>query len=59
MCEHFKQTNIIPGGFSEKIFLSEEHLKNVAYIVPENLSDDEISFYEAASQNGRKLWPSR
>ena len=46
MCEHFKQTNIIPGGFSEKIFLSEEHLKNVAYIVPENLSDDEISFYE-------------
>ena len=46
MCEHFKKTNIIPGGFSEYIFVSEEHLKNVAYIVPENLTDEEISFYE-------------
>lgn len=46
MCEHFKETNIIPGGFSEKVYLSEEHLKNVAYKVPENISDEEISFYE-------------
>ena len=46
MCSHFKNTNIQPGGFSEKIFLSEEHLKNVAYLVPQNLSDEEISFYE-------------
>lgn len=46
MCEHFKKTNIFPGGFSEKVFVSEEHLKNVARIVPENLSDEEISFYE-------------
>ena len=46
MCEHFKKTNIIPGGFSEKVFVSEEHLKNVAYHVPENMSEDEISFYE-------------
>jgi L-iditol 2-dehydrogenase len=46
MCEHFKETNILPGGFSEKVYLSEEHLKNVAYRVPENLSDEEISFYE-------------
>lgn len=46
MCEHFKETNILPGGFSEKVYLSEEHLKNVAYKVPENLSDEEISFYE-------------
>lgn len=46
MCSHFKDTNIIPGGFSEKVFLSEEHLKNVAYIVPKSLSDEEISFYE-------------
>lgn len=46
MCHHFKETNIIPGGFSERVFVSEEHLKNVAYIVPKDISDDEISFYE-------------
>ena len=46
MCEHFKSTNIFPGGFSEYIYLSEEHLKNVAYKVPENMSYEEISFYE-------------
>ena len=46
MCEHFKETNILPGGFSEKVYLSEEHLKNVAHKVPSNLSDEEISFYE-------------
>lgn len=46
MCEHFKQTNILPGGFSEKVYLSEEHLKNVAYKVPNNISNEEISFYE-------------
>lgn len=46
MCEHFKETNIIPGGFSEYIYLSEEHLKNVATKIPENLSEVEASFYE-------------
>ena len=46
MCEHFKETNIIPGGFSEKVYLSEEHLKNVAHRVPVEISDEEISFYE-------------
>lgn len=46
MCEHFKLTNIIPGGFSEYIYLSEEHLKNVAYKIPEGLNEVEASFYE-------------
>ena len=46
MCSHFKETNILPGGFSEKVFLSEEHLKNVAYRVPQGISDEDISFYE-------------
>jgi len=46
MCKHFKDTNIIPGGFSEKIFLSEEHLNNVAHKVPKEISNEEISFYE-------------
>ncbi len=46
MCRHFKQTNIIPGGFSEYVYLSEEHLQNVAHKVPTNMTDEEISFYE-------------
>ena len=46
MCRHFKQTNIIPGGFSELVYVSEEHLQNVAYLKPENLSCEEASFYE-------------
>ena len=46
MCEHFKSTNIIPGGFSEYVYLSEEHLQNVAYLKPKNLSNIEASFYE-------------
>lgn len=46
MCEHFKKTNIEPGGFSEYIYLSEEHLQNVAQKIPENLSEVEASFYE-------------
>lgn len=46
MCEHFKLTNIIPGGFSEYIYLSEEHLQNVAYKIPVSLSEVEASFYE-------------
>lgn len=46
MCEHFKSTNIRPGGFSKLVYLSEEHLKNVAHIVPNNMTNEEISFYE-------------
>lgn len=46
MCRHFKETNIHPGGFSELVFVSEEHLQNVAYLKPENLTNDEAVFYE-------------
>ena len=46
MCKHFKSTNIHPGGFAEYIYLSEEHLKNVAHLIPENMQDAEIAFYE-------------
>lgn len=49
MCRHFKETNIYPGGFSEQVFLTEEHLQNVAYLKPENLSVIEASFYEPLS----------
>lgn len=46
MCRHFKKTNIFPGGFSEFVFVSEEHLKNVAYLKPQNLTNNEAAFYE-------------
>lgn len=46
MCEHFKQTNIVPGGFSEYVYLSEEHLLNVTHLIPRNLTYEEVSFYE-------------
>ena len=46
MCRHFKETNLIPGGFSEYVYLSDEHLKNVAHLKPENLTEVEASFYE-------------
>lgn len=46
MCEHFKKTNIQPGGFSEYIYLSEEHLQNVAMLIPLNFDEIEASFYE-------------
>lgn len=46
MCRHFKETNIRPGGFSELVYVSDEHLKNVAYLKPSNLSNDEAAFYE-------------
>ena len=46
MCEHFKETNIEPGGFSEYVYLSEEHLHYVTHLKPKNLSNEEVSFYE-------------
>ena len=46
MCNHFKDTNLIPGGFCERVYLSEEHLKNVAYKVPANFPNEVITFYE-------------
>lgn len=46
MCEHFKSTNIRPGGFSQYVYLSEEHLLNVAHPMPNNLTEIEASFYE-------------
>lgn len=46
MCQHFKETNLEPGGFSEYVFLSEEHLQYVTHLKPKSLSDEEASFYE-------------
>ena len=46
MCRHFKSTNIIPGGFSEYIYVSEEHLNNTVFNANFNISDIEASFME-------------
>ena len=46
MCRHFKATNIRPGGFSEYIFVSEEHLQNTVFSVDCTLTDIEASFLE-------------
>lgn len=46
MCRHFKSTNILPGGFSEYIYVSEEHLENTVFNVNLNLPDTEAAFME-------------
>lgn len=46
MCRHFKSTNIIPGGFSEYIYVSEEHLSQTVFRVNLGLADIEASFLE-------------
>ena len=46
MCRHFKETNIYPGGFSEYIYVSPEHLNHTVFKVPKHLDDMEISFME-------------
>lgn len=46
MCRKFKHTNIIPGGFAEYIYVSEEHLMNTVFNVTASITDEEISFTE-------------
>ena len=46
MCRHFKETNIFPGGFSEYIYVSEEHLNNTVFYANLGLSSIEASFIE-------------
>ncbi len=46
MCRHFKSTNIIPGGFSEYIYVSEEHLNNTVFNANLSLTSIEASFTE-------------
>ena len=41
MSEHFTSTKIVHRGFSQYVYLSEEHLKHVPPVKPENLTDIE------------------
>ena len=46
MYRKFKHTNIIPGGFAEYIYVSEDHLMNTVFNVTASITDEEISFTE-------------
>lgn len=45
-CDTFKNSNLIPGGFAEKIFLSDWHLKHTVLKVPQNVSNLNASLME-------------
>lgn len=49
MCKTFKSSNIFPCGFSEYIFVDENHLKYTVYKMDNNLQDDEKAFLEPLS----------
>ncbi|MCL4418271.1 MAG: alcohol dehydrogenase catalytic domain-containing protein [Actinobacteria bacterium] len=36
MCKQFKETNIIPGGFSQYIMLSDKHINNTTFKLPDS-----------------------
>lgn len=46
MCRQFKGTNLNPGGFSQYIALTEEHLLHTAYKVPAGITPAEASCVE-------------
>ena len=46
MCPQFKATNLDPGGFAEFVRVPAIHVANVAFGVPNGLTDCEASFME-------------
>lgn len=46
MCRKFKKTNLVPGGFAEYIYVSEDHLLNTVFRVPEYVDNERISYTE-------------
>ena len=46
MCRQFKNSNLFPGGFSEVISLTAEHLMHTAFKVPDSITDQEASCVE-------------
>lgn len=46
MCSMFKETNIYPGGFCQYIRLSDEHIKNTTFLLPEKADPLEALFIE-------------
>jgi L-iditol 2-dehydrogenase len=46
MCAQFKKSNLDPGGFAEFVRVPAAHVEEVAFRIPDNLSDSEASFME-------------
>lgn len=46
MCRMFKKTNFYPGGFSQFIRLSPDHIKNTTFLLPEGIDLLEAVFVE-------------
>lgn len=46
MCDTFKRTNLNPGGFSEYVKISPQHLKHTTFKIPENMAWQEATFTE-------------
>ncbi|MEB3288140.1 MAG: alcohol dehydrogenase catalytic domain-containing protein [Vampirovibrionales bacterium] len=46
MCPTFKRSNLMPGGFSEIIALTSEHLDKTAFKIPSHISDEAASCVE-------------
>ncbi|MDA8192497.1 MAG: alcohol dehydrogenase catalytic domain-containing protein [Thermaerobacter sp.] len=49
LCPHFKQTNVFPGGFSEFIKVSREHVAHTLHKIPDNISIEAATFIEPLS----------
>jgi L-iditol 2-dehydrogenase len=46
MCSQFKKTNLDPGGFAEFVRVPAVHVANVAFPIPNGLTENEASFME-------------
>jgi L-iditol 2-dehydrogenase len=46
MCSQFKESNLDPGGFAEFVRVPALHLENVAFPIPDGLTENEASFME-------------
>jgi L-iditol 2-dehydrogenase len=46
MCRTFKKSNIEPGGFSELIAVSKEHLAHTVFAIPDGVPDEAASCIE-------------
>lgn len=55
MCRTFKETNIVPGGFAEYIYVSESHLSNTVFKIPEGLPEIDASFVEPSACSLRAI----
>ncbi|MFM7389642.1 MAG: alcohol dehydrogenase catalytic domain-containing protein [Vampirovibrionales bacterium] len=46
MCQTFKQTNLLPGGFASQVFVSSAHIAHTTFKVPSHISHREAACVE-------------